>query len=170
MIIGLFGLSGSGKTFIRKKFQETHKDFQCYSASELLKEVNRPIERSSLNKMTLDENQCTLIKALKEKSKNSNIFIELHSIIEQSDSSSYFVKKEVLLSFNLDYIFLLDISPKDLMLQRQYDGSKERPTLTMQQLEKLSTEQKKYLKKIFNNKLLIIKNYNELVSKLNFNS
>ncbi|MCH7328848.1 ATP-binding protein [Acinetobacter modestus] len=170
MIIGLFGLSGSGKTFIRKKFEENYKDFQCYSASELLKEVNRPIERSSLNKMTLDENQCTLVKALKEKSKNSDIFIELHAIIEQSDSSSYFVKKEVLLSFNLDYIFLLDISPQDLMLQRRYDGSKERPTLTMQQLGILSTEQKKHLKKIFNNKLLIIKNYNELVSKLNFDS
>lgn len=169
MIIGLFGLSGSGKTFIRQKFQKAHKDFKCYSASELLKEANRPIDRFSLNPKTLDENQFKLVQVLKEKSVNSNIFIELHSIIEQSDYSSYFVPKDILLSFNLDYIFLLDTYPKDLLRQRQLDKSKERPSLSIAKLEDLSIKQKEYLKEIFNNKLLIIKNYDDLMYKLDIN-
>ncbi|MND81940.1 hypothetical protein D3C80_737520 [compost metagenome] len=170
MIIGLFGLSGSGKTFIRQKFQKAHKDFKCYSASELLKEANRPIDRFSLNPKTLDENQFKLVQVLKEKSMNNNIFIELHSIIEQNDCSSYFVKKDILLSFNLDYIFLLDTHPKDLLSQRRLDKSKERPPLSIEKLEELSLKQKEYLKEIFNNRLLIIKNYNDLISKLSINT
>lgn len=169
MIIGLFGISGSGKTFVRQKFQDAHKDFKCYSASELLQEANRPIDRFSLKPRTLDENQFKLVQVLKEKSMNSNIFIELHSIIEQSDNSSYFVAKDILLSFNLDYIFLLDTYPKDLLRQRQIDKVKKRPSISIAKLEELSIKQKKYLIEIFNNKLLIIKNYDDLLSKLDIN-
>lgn len=168
MIIGLFGLSGSGKTYVRKQFEEAHEDFKCFSASELLTEANRPIAKRSLDQRTLDLNQLTLIEILKEKAKRNNIFIELHALIEKNDNRPYLVDKQVLLSLSLDYCFLLEISPKKLLNQRKFDFTKNRNLLSSAELYQLSLYQRNHLLEIFKSKLIVVKDYCELESKLNF--
>jgi adenylate kinase len=163
MIIGLFGLSGSGKTTITQKIKQKYPSFYCTSASKILKDFNRPILQKDLITNVLDRNQEILLYGLNEISKkHKNIFIELHSVIEDKDNQIYFVEKNKLISLKLDYVYILDIPAEEILKRRRLDLNKQRNLLSVDDLKKLSELQKKYLIDIFPNKFKLIKSYREV--------
>jgi len=163
MIIGLFGLSGSGKTTITEKIKQKYPNFYCTSASKILKDFNRPILKKDLIKNVLDKNQEILLYGLNEISKKyENIFIELHSVIEDKDNHIYFVEKKDLISLKLDYVYILDIPPKKILKRRILDLKKQRNLLSIDELKILSEFQKKYLMEIFPDRFKLIKSDKEI--------
>lgn len=92
----------------------------------------------------------------------------MHALIEKNDNRPYLVDKQVLLSLSLDYCFLLEISPKKLLNQRKFDFTKNRNLLSSAELYQLSLYQRNHLLEIFKSKLIVVKDYCELESKLNF--
>jgi adenylate kinase len=163
MIIGLFGLSGSGKSSLRYAFAEKHPDFYCTSASEILKNSNRPIALESLNINELDTNQSFLVNMIKNlASTHNDLFIELHAIIENKSDEPYTVDKTTLESINLDYIFILDISADEILKHRINDLNRKRPSISREKIIKLSKLQNKYLNQIYPNKLKFIKNLKDI--------
>lgn len=170
MIIGLFGLSGSGKSHLSKDFKSANPDFYCTSASKLLSSIDRPIIVDKLNEFVLDKNQEILPNLLNSlNKKNKKILIELHAIIEKQDSTIYKVDEQILLALALDYIFLLE-TPEELVLkQRLNDKSKNRKIISLENLIKINRLQKDYLLKIYGNKLICIKNHldiNNIISSI----
>lgn len=167
MIIGLFGLSGSGKSHVSKDFKSSNTDFYCTSASKILSSIDRPIELDKIDKVILDKNQEALPNLLKELHKeNPNILIELHAVIENQDSTFYKVNKDVLLALELDYVFLLNISEKTILKQRLNDKNKNRRKISLDDLIKLNHLQKDYLLQIYGENVNTINNCQDLEKKL----
>lgn len=163
MIIGLFGLSGSGKSSLRKEFEKSYPHFYCTSASELLKQTNRPILPKNLNISELDTNQNFLIEKIKNLvSIHENIFIELHAVIEDKYGNPYIVNESILKSLNLNYIFILDIPASQILNQRIHDKMKNRPLISIDKIIKLSALQKKYLNQVFPNQVRLVKNLSDI--------
>ena len=158
MIIGLFGLSGSGKSSLRYAFEKKHSNFYCTSASELLKKLNRTISLQSLNTYELNTNQNILVSKINHLATTyKNIFIELHAIIESQNDKTYIVDKTTLQSLNLDYIFILDTPAQEILIHRMNDPIKKRPSISLDEITRLANLQSKYLKKIYANKVQFIK-------------
>lgn len=167
MIIGLFGLPGSGKTTIRKEFSKKYSSFYCISASEILKNANKPILNNSLDTIALDNNQAFLVSKIKElRLQYRNIFIELHAIIEDKNGDSYLVNEWILKNLNLDKIYVIDIPPSQIFNQCRSDTKKHR-FFSFEKISKEQIRQKQYLKKVFGNRAHFIKNFNDLQSEFN---
>lgn len=167
MIIGLFGLSGSGKSTIRKEFSKKYSSFYCISASEILKNANKPIVNNSLDTIALDNNQAFLVSKIKElKLRYRNIFIELHAIIEDKNGDSYLVNAWVLKNLNLDKIYVIDIPPSQIFNQCRFDTEKQR-ICSFEKISKEQIRQKQYLKNVFRDRSIFIRNFNDLQKHLN---
>lgn len=163
MIIGLFGLSGSGKSFINNQFKKKYSHFHCTSASNLLREANRPISIDVLDNQDLDNNQKVLSQLIQQLNvKYKNIFIELHAVIEEKNGKTYSVKEDILRSFQLDQIYILDISPIKILKQRNLDKSKYRPPITLENLIRLQKIQNEILTRVFCNRIKTITTLEEL--------
>src|SRR5690606_38523064 len=125
MIIGLFGLSGSGKSYLSQNFKKKYSHFHCTSASNLLREASRPTSIEVLNNAELENNQKVLSNLIQQLNlKYKNLFIELHAVIEEKNGKTYAVKEDILRSFQLDQIYILDIPPIKILNQRKLDKSK----------------------------------------------
>lgn len=163
MIIGLFGLSGSGKSYLSQNFKKKYSHFHCTSASNLLREASRPTSIEVLNNAELENNQKVLSNLIQQLNlKYKNLFIELHAVIEEKNGKTYAVKEDILRSFQLDQIYILDIPPIKILNQRKLDKSKYRPLVTLGDLIKLQQLQKEILTRAFCNKVKFIRNLAEL--------
>lgn len=146
MIIGLFGLSGSGKTHLSNEFKDKHEDFFCTSASNLLKASKRPISLKHLDTTTLELNQLFLIERLAQLKKvHKKVLIELHAVMENKNGEYYKVPKQILNLLNLDLMIFLDTPVNQILKQRNEDTTKIRPYKNIEQLTYLSFIQKEYL-------------------------
>jgi len=163
MFIGLFGLSGSGKSYLSQNFKKKHPYFYCTSASNLLREASRPTSIEVLNNVELNNNQKVLSKLIQQLDlKYDNLFIELHAVIEEKNGKAYAVKEDILQSFQLDQVYILDRLPAQILKQRKLDKSKHRPPVTVEDLIKLQQLQKEILTQAFCNKVKAITNLEEL--------
>lgn len=164
MIIGLFGLSGSGKTHLSNEFKNRHEDFFCTSASNILRASQRPISLEHLDKTTLDINQLVFQEELsKLKKTHTNLLIELHAVIENKSGGYYKVPKNILNSLCLDLSVFLDIPIDQILKQRNKDTTKHRAYKNIEQLTYLSCIQKEYLNEVFpNNAVKMIKEASDI--------
>lgn len=163
MIIGVFGLSGSGKTTLIKEFSRNNPQYLCITASDILALSNRPISKAYLNQKILDENQFILIKSFKKLRENhDNILIELHCLIEKSNDTVYLVPKEVLISLNLAYAFLVSKQPNSIREQRRNDSFKKRTISSFKKIEMLAEIQFSYLNNIYQNRLVTINSIKDI--------
>lgn len=84
MIIGIFGLSGVGKTTLVKKYISINNDVVGFSASAMIKNHGGVVNYDSLTENTVQENQKILLNSINnyEKTEDRPLIIELHNIIE----------------------------------------------------------------------------------------
>lgn len=138
MIVGLFGLSGSGKTHLTSSFCSKYEAIAT-RASQIIKEYGHTIEYSALDSNVVNSNQPILIRGLsrfRQRYPSATIIIELHNVIE-TPKGVIEIDSQVLFDLNLDAVCFLDVSPELLSSYRKNDSIKERPDRTLTELKVL---------------------------------
>ena len=141
MIVGLFGVSGSGKTHLSSSLCAKY-DILSVRASQIIEIYGHEIEYHRLNKNVLDKNQSILIyglKRLKENNPDKIIIIELHNIIETPEGVVD-IEPKILYSLNLKAVCFLDVKVELLYSHRMNDKIKNRPNKNLQELESLQSK------------------------------
>lgn len=137
MNIGIFGLSGVGKTFLASKFVENRNDFILTRASKLIKDFKHDIKYQTLNESSVNRNQLALIKSFelfKENHPNKNILIELHNIIE-TPNGPIPIDDCVFEKLKLDAACFISRPPKEILIQRSLDLTRERSSANESEIE-----------------------------------
>lgn len=155
MHIGIFGLSGSGKTYLRKKFLERFSNYFGISASQILRDAGVDLEAQLFSKENLDNNQHLLLEAYEQlKLKYANTFVELHAVVE-GEKDLYWVPSEVLKKLGLDVVVFLSVSPSQLYNQRMNDLDRARLKKSISELKSMQDAAIQYLYRVYGSKLLI---------------
>jgi len=137
MHIGVFGISGTGKTTLTTSFLQDRLDYFGTSASYLIAHAGNEINYKSLNNDKISRNQEILINQYNElKNEYPNTIIELHNVIEV-DAGLSWIPSEVLLALNLDFIFFLYTEADEILKRRISDTKKSRKTATAKELHKI---------------------------------
>jgi len=157
MHIGLFGLSGSGKSFLIREFVKKHPDYLGLSASDLIKQAGQDTNYETINKSKVEKNQSYLIyKYELIRKQTENTIIELHNVVETTEGASW-IKEDVLLSLKLEQVAFLNTPPQLILENRKIDKSKKRPESNLiktKDLQRLSIENLKNIYSTFDIYLL----------------
>lgn len=150
MIVGLFGISGSGKTHLASSFYAKY-DVITTRASQIIERYGHEIEYHRLNKNVLDKNQSILIQGLEKlnaSNPNKVIIIELHNIIETPEGLTD-IDPQVLHDLNLKAVCFLDVPVELLYSRRMNDSIRNRPAKSLQELEALQSKSRRRFKDDF---------------------
>lgn len=150
MIIGLFGLSGTGKSHLVTEMTKDDFNIITIKASDIIRLYNSETDFYNLENNIVLNNQHILVYGLKKFSDtnpNKNIIIELHNIIE-TPNGIFEVPDDILDSLNLYAVCFLETSSKKLISQRKKDDKRVRCILPEKETENLQSRAKtKFLKK-----------------------
>lgn len=150
-IVGLFGLSGVGKSFFSEKLIQEESNFTCVKASDLIKFASGEILYENLNKQNVDRNQQILSRefaSFRANHPNKSILIELHNVIE-TPLNIEFLRGEVFETLMLTHVVFLQLAPKKLYQQRLNDASKVRRLSGIDELKSLQDWSKNLCLKTF---------------------
>lgn len=153
-VVGLFGLSGVGKSFFSEKIKVGMRDFTCARASDLIKLARGEVFFNKLNRTMVQRNQQILSKefaAFKVSHPNKNILIELHNIIETPEGIE-FLGGEVFDKFELTHVVFLQLEPDILYQQRLNDTGKTRRHSSVSELRFLQEKAKCLCKETFSSR------------------
>lgn len=125
MLVGIFGLSGCGKTTIVRKMIDLCPLWNHTSASLLIKEYNGEIAFDKINKNNIISNQDILINAVKVIDSKPVFLLELHNVIELPNSLEI-IDKNVIDSLNLDVSIFIYSSPLQIVNNRFSDLKKRK--------------------------------------------
>ena len=152
MHIGIFGVSGTGKTTLTQAFLQDKSDYFGCSASYLIAKSGNDINYKSLDQQKISSNQVSLINNYNElKTEYPNTIIELHNVIEVDDGVTL-IQPEVLLALNLDLIFFLYTEPDEILKRRILDTKKTRKIVSREEIEKIQLFSIENLISIFGSK------------------
>lgn len=161
-IIGLFGLSGVGKSVFSEKVMLKTSGFTCVKASDLIKFASGEILYSKLNKENVERNQQILgqeFASFKVRNPNRNILIELHNTIETPEGIE-FLGERVFEAIELTHVVFLQLASEKLYQQRLNDASKVRRPSDVEELRSLQDRSKSLCLKTFSARkipLLVLK-------------
>ncbi len=154
MIIGVFGISGVGKTTLCEKLPARFQDIKVYSASQLIKLYDGEISFNKLSRSNVDSNQLKLISVVNELKKKSPRFLyvlELHNIIE-TESEDIYIPKRVFESLEVNKVIFLCKEPAEILTQRLL-GTKKRSLKNIESIDDLQNKSLSYLMEIFPNEI-----------------
>lgn len=141
--IGVFGLSGVGKTTLINKFLPENPGYLHLQAGSLIKQglAEKDTCRDSLRLKTsdgIDDNQRILIEqyhmAISEKADNTIIF-DGHMVID-TDQELVEIPMKVIELLKLDKILSITASPDRILAQRSGYMSRKRPDRTIIDIDK----------------------------------
>ncbi|ENM3755785.1 ATP-binding protein [Vibrio cholerae] len=140
MIIGVFGLSGVGKTTICSEIHRNVNNVKRISASDVIRMYGNSVKFEMLNQSNVDANQLVLIKGiqqLKEESKlNGGVttyLLELHNVLE-TPSGLKEISINIFRQLGLDEAIFL-VKPASIIVeQRQKDSQRKRVLATEKEL------------------------------------
>lgn len=156
MHIGIFGLSGVGKTTLTNRLARMDKRFVVISASSLIKDRGGMIQYDELDRDRVFSNQNVLVDAYREfKVIHKNTMIELHSVIE-SEEGVIEIEPQVLRGLELDMAFFLKLEPGLLSERRRLDLKKKRRVADVLELECLQEQAIKICRVALGEKLRIV--------------
>ncbi len=137
MHIGIYGVSGSGKSSLTNILVQAHPDYISLSASEIIKKSGSEISLDYLSSSTVSANQDVLAVAMKHIAERvDNIFFELHAVIETRDSVES-IEPRLLANLPLDKIYYLDTSSVEVLHRRNSDPQKRRKHASLEGIELL---------------------------------
>lgn len=143
-VIGLFGLSGVGKSFFSEKVILNALGFTCVKASDLIKSASGEIHYSKLNKRNVERNQQILgqqFTLFRADHPNKHILVELHNSIETPEGVE-FLSGKVFEKIELTHVVFLQLAPEKLYQQRQNDVTKIRRQSNVEELKSLQERSK----------------------------
>lgn len=141
-VIGLFGISGSGKTHLARSIVKIRPEMLRISASTLLKSAHRStgeILRTADAERVVD-NQNALPRALRkwrDTHERRPILLEAHALID-NDRELVEVPFEVLRTIGLAAILSIEADPAEIAARRRQDD-RERPVRTIDELQRQQT-------------------------------
>lgn len=141
-IIGVFGLSGVGKSKFSDEICALRNDFVCTRASEVIKAYGGVVNFDFLSEYTVPSNQKSLVHGFKEYKRSNphrNIIIELHNIIETKNSILK-IEDNVFEGLSLDAACFLYSDPELILLNRVNDKKRKRSIVTSEYLGELQKE------------------------------
>lgn len=153
MIIGIYGISGVGKTTFSGKVKSKYPEFKSYSASSLIEKYSGFIDYDFLTSDVVASNQIKLVKAMSflKKSQDSDFFIiELHNLIETKEGI-VFIEEAVLKSLCLDFAFFLKKDAELIKENRERD-SKKRNAASVNDIDSIQMKSLNYFLKIYQEK------------------
>ncbi|WP_219952294.1 AAA family ATPase [Dickeya zeae] len=151
MIIGIFGLSGVGKTKFTNNLKIRCPSVMRFSASELIASFDGVINYDDLKGEVIAENQKKLVVSLKHISeiyRDEVVLIELHNIIE-TKGGIVFIDKKVLRSLSLDMVFFIKKEP-ELIKKNRTNDSKKRRIISASEIDKIQRIAISHFLKIYN--------------------
>lgn len=144
MNIGLFGLSGVGKSYLASQLCHVDENLICVKASEIIKSYGHHIKYRELKHDVVEGNQLILIDGVKHfqsMNPNKDIIIELHNVIE-SPEGNIDINGNVLTQLNLDAACFIELAPKKILKQRLSDTDRIRHITSISALKKLQLHSK----------------------------
>lgn len=150
MIIGVFGISGVGKTTFTKLIKNRLPNILRYSASELIKNLDGEVNYERLYGDVVFDNQKKLsiaIENILNEHVCKNVFIELHNIIETNNGVIY-VEENILRGLHLDKVFFIEKDPRVIIENRLRD-TKIRGCLSVSDIDKLQSQALEYFMKVY---------------------
>ncbi|MCP8686080.1 ATP-binding protein [Marinobacterium sedimentorum] len=150
-VIGVFGLSGVGKSSLAEKICDARSDFVCVKASEILKNYNGTIAFDELTEDSVANNQRVLecgFEIYRQLNSEKNIIIELHNVIE-TPKKLVDVNINVFERLRLDMACFLYLEAKDLLSNRLLDDERKRPIVSIGELDKRQYYALAYFEKCF---------------------
>ena len=139
MKIGVFGLSGVGKSFLTNRILSHSSDFVVTSASKLIKQASHKILLKDLNSPVVKENQSVLINEFEcfcKINRNKSVIIELHNVIETRDDVIQ-IENDVFYNLKLDVAFFITRPPEVILNHRLQDKSRIRANKTVAEINQL---------------------------------
>lgn len=159
MIIGVFGISGVGKTTIVKNFLSFHKHIVGFSASQLIKTYGGVIDRKKITKNDAKLNQIILLDAVTryQKENTKPLILEMHNIIEARNGIINI--DNIFSSLIVDAACFIYKDPSIIATQRANDSEKERKNTPAADIELLQEKSLLLFERRFSKiKTLVIKN------------
>lgn len=149
MNIGLFGISGVGKSYMASAICADNDSIISVKASDILKAYNRRTQFHGLSSNVVSENQRSLIDGFahfRDNHRGKNIIVELHNIIE-TPSGEVEIDDKVFDLLELNAVCFLHRDPERLLQQRCEDSSRIRQEISIENLRAL---QERSLNKFLN--------------------
>jgi adenylate kinase len=150
-VVGLFGVSGVGKSYFSANVMFGVSNFVCVKASDLIKFANGEVIYNKLNYANVQRNQQILSQefaTFRANHPDKNILIELHNVIETPESTE-FLSGEVFEDIALTHAVFLQLASDKLYHQRLDDVSKMRRKTSAAELESLQERSKNLCLKTF---------------------
>ena len=137
-IIGIFGLSGVGKSKLSERICSYRNDFVCTRASDILKTYGGATDFDDLAEYSVSANQNILINGFQiyqNDHKEKNIIIELHNVIETPECLIN-VDDSIFNQLNLDAAYFLYLNPEILIANRLSDNKRKRAIIPLRDIAK----------------------------------
>jgi adenylate kinase len=152
MKIGVFGLSGVGKSFFTNKILSQDSGYVVTSASKLIKQASHKILLKDLNSPVVKENQSVLINEFEyfcNINRNKSVIIELHNVIETIDDVIK-IEDDVFNNLKLDVVFFITRPAEKISSQRLQDKSRIRVNTTTEEISLLQGNALERFRSTFN--------------------
>lgn len=159
----VFGVSGVGKTTLCKAYLENDPNWLFVSASTLLKNAKRKNaeELRTAGSENIVNNQAVLGDALQNFRKDHEdnpILVDAHGVIDNNQELVE-IPVEVIASLNPDILILIQDTPQNVIRNRNFDKSRNRPVRSLDFVENEINQERKVVEnysRILNRKLYIL--------------
>lgn len=143
MKIGIFGISGVGKSFLVNQFISSNaNNFIATRASKLIAQVSNNILFNELTFSSVENNQSVLTEQFKffcAENSDKHIIIELHNYIETPDGIVE-IDDSILYALNLDAVCFLYLQPEIIFKQRSADKLRARAKISIDHINELQEQ------------------------------
>lgn len=155
MIIGVFGISGVGKTTVCTSLQQRVTNVKRISASDIIRTYGGLVDYKLLNNKNVDINQLALIEGVKAFTRSDQslnmptiYLLELHNVLETPEGIQD-IRIDVFRELNLNNVVFLYKPASDIVLQRQNDTKRGRILSSCEELEYLQKRALRLFKTTF---------------------
>jgi adenylate kinase len=137
MVLGLFGISGVGKSYLSAKLVRQFPDLLHLQASQLLRTAHASSGETlrTANADTIAQNQIALGDAFNSARKgqeHKSVILDAHSVID-NDKGLVAIHVDAIRPLSLTHILFVSATP-EVIIQRRAGDDRARPVRSLQQI------------------------------------